>query len=538
MVPRWVTAECLCYERVVMKRHFSRIIFLAVLLLLLGAVQACGNPAGSITALPTLVASVEVETVVAEAVNSSPVPSLTSMGVINTFTPVPTITNTPPPNTTPTPVPTSTATPTNTPVPSPTPTSKPQFANPVPNLYTPDASTQPTAIPTAVAPFDVPPHITNVLLLGSDAPAGTEVSRTDTMIIVSINRREGTASMVSLPRDLYVYIPGWTMGRLNTAMPRGSASGYPTGAVGQLKDTILYNFGVPIHYYARVDFDGFKTIVDELGGVEIGVSCRFEDWRIKSPELDPEDEENWERFALEPGIHHMDGDLALWYARSRLSSSDFDRGRRQQQLLRAILAKGLDLELLPQAPALYEAYRDTVETDMDIGRILQLAALAPTVQRNGIQNLYLVGDQLQPWVVPDSGAQVQLPRWERMQYTFQYMLAGPALNGANRSPISVEVINATGDPEMGQLAAENLAWYGFIPTLVEADTSEESTTVTYFGDNVKGAFDWLLAWVMNVRQGNIQLDPDTDSDFDYQVTLGADYNSCINELFAPRATLP
>jgi LCP family protein required for cell wall assembly len=384
----------------------------------------------------------------------------------------------------------------------------------------------------------VPDQITNVLLLGSDGPADAEISRTDTMIIVSINRREGTASMVSLPRDLYVYIPGWTMGRLNTALPHGSASGYPTGAVGQLKDTILYNFGIPVHYYARVDFDGFKTIIDQLGGVEIAVSCRFEDWRLKSPELDPEDEESWALFALEPGIHEMDGDMALWYARSRLRSSDFDRGRRQQQLLRAMLVKGLDTDLLPQVPALYDAYRETVETDMDIGRILQLAALAPTVDENGIQNLYLVGNQLQPWVVPGSGAQVQLPRWENMQYTFQYMLAGPALNGALRSPITVEVINASGNPEMGRVAVENLAWYGFVPTLVSADNPVAETSVTYYGENVKGAFDWLLSWVMNVRQGSIELDPDTDSDFDYQVVLGADYNSCINELFAPRAIIP
>lgn len=518
-----------------MKNFPGRTAFFVLCFLLIVLLSACANPAGSVTTLPTL-----LPTAVAEVATEMPSPALTATvtPIASTFTPVPTITNTPPPDATLTPVPTNTATPTRTPIPTATPTSRPQIANPVPSLFTPDPSSQPTAIPTAVPTFEVPSHITNVLLLGSDAPAGAEVSRTDTMIIVSINRREGTASMVSLPRDLFVYIPGWTMGRLNTALPHGSASGYPTGAIGQLKDTILYNFGIPIHYYARVDFDSFQTIVDELGGVEIAVSCRFEDWRIKSPELDPQDEDNWERFALEPGIHQMDGDLALWYARSRLSSSDFDRGRRQQQLLRAMLAKGLDLDLLPQVPALYDAYRETVETDMDIGRILQLAALAPTVQENGIQNLYLVGDQLQPWIVPNSGAQVQLPRWENMQFTFQYMLAGPALSGANRLPITVEVVNATGDAEMGLLAVENLAWYGFVPTLVTADNRVEETTVTYYGENVKGAFDWLLAWVMNVRTNAIQLDPDTASDFDYQVTLGADYNSCINQLFAPRGIIP
>jgi len=358
------------------------------------------------------------------------------------------------------------------------------------------------------------------------------------MIIVSINQREGTASMVSLPRDLYVYIPGWTMNRINTALAHGSSAGYSTGAVGLLKDTILYNFGVPIHYYAKVDFAGFQTIVDEIDGVDLAVNCRLEDWRLKSPELDQQVEDNWEWFALEPGIHHMDGDMALWYARSRLTTSDFDRGRRQQQLLRAMLNKGLDLDMLPQAPALYNAFQDTVETDMDIGRILQLAPMAATVKENGIQNLYIVGEQLQPWIVPDTGAQVQLPQWEHMQLTFQTLLQPPALNQAARAPIHVEVVNGTNDPDLAKLAAENLAWYGFIPEITTETASAGQaigeTSLTYFGANTKGSFDWLLAWVMNKRVGNIELISDVPYDYEYRVVLGADYNPCINQLFAPR----
>ena len=151
---------------------------------------------------------------------------------------------------------------------------------------------------------------------------GSGDARTDTMIIVSINREAQTASMVSLPRDLYVYMPNRIMGRLNTAVN--------LGGVELLEQTILYNFGIPIHYHAQVDFDGFKQIVDLLGGVSMAVSCPLEEWRLLSPELDPTLEENWGRFKLEAGMHQMDGDLALWYARSRLTTTDFDRGRRQQ----------------------------------------------------------------------------------------------------------------------------------------------------------------------------------------------------------------
>jgi cytoskeletal protein RodZ len=128
--------------------------------------------------------------------------------------------------------------PTSTPVPTATPTSAKQFAPSLeisePQPIREGVSTPATAIPTAVPAFDQPKGTTNVLLLGSDAPVGDQgVKRTDTMIVVSINREDATASMVSLPRDLYVYIPGGTMNRLNSAVT--------LGGVNLLKQTILYN---------------------------------------------------------------------------------------------------------------------------------------------------------------------------------------------------------------------------------------------------------------------------------------------------------
>ena len=435
--------------------------------------------------------------------------------------------------------PTAAVPPTATPIPSVTPTSAPQFAPALqftePQPIREGVSTPATAIPTAVPQFDMPPGTTNVLLLGSDQPVGDNgAKRTDTMIIVSINREGQTASMISLPRDLYVYIPGGTMNRVNTAVT--------LGGVNLLKQTILYNFGVPIHYFARVDFEGFEEIVDAVGGVEVAVSCKFRDWRIKSPELDPEDEDNWYVHELEPGIYQMDGDTALWYARSRLLSNDFDRGRRQQQLLRGLLNQGVKLDLISQAPVLWDSFQKTVETDMDIGRMLQIAPLAPAIRENGIQNLYLFG-KTEPWIVPDSNAQVQLPVWEgdgKMRETFQRLFLPPALNKASRAPITVEVINASGKEEMVQLAAENLAWFGFVPVIGdESEDLEETTTLTYFGPNFKGSYDWLISWIFQMGQNDIVLDDqDLEYPHDYQVVLGEDYDPCLNEFFAPQAFLP
>lgn len=420
--------------------------------------------------------------------------------------------------------------------PTATPTSLPQV-NPTAALNITGSMregepTPPTAIPSPVPVFELPDGTTNILLLGKDVDVDQGGDgRTDTMIIVSVNSKTRTASMISLPRDLYVYMPNRIMSRLNTAVS--------LGGVELLEQTILYNFGIPIHYYAQVDFAGFKRIVDLLGGVEMAVSCPLEDWRLISPELDPNLEENWERFKLEAGIHRMDGDLALWYARSRMTTTDFDRGRRQQQLLQGMLDQGIDLGLVAKAPELWATFSDVVKTDMDIGRILQLAAMAPDIRNNGIQHLYLAG-KLQAWSVPESGASVQLPIWEgenMMKDTFRRLFLPPALNRADRAPITVELINASQYPAQALLAADNLAWYGFAPVIGEPREPQDNTELTYFADNFKGSYDWLFSWVMGKPKSAIELSGE-QAGTNYRVIIGNDYNPCRPAFDAPQANLP
>ncbi|MCA9933089.1 MAG: LCP family protein, partial [Anaerolineales bacterium] len=462
-----------------------------------------------------------------------------------TETAVPTPTHTPTPDYTPTPgpsptasnTPTKTPVPTNTPAPSATPTIVPQF-DPVLLVTEPvlreDLATPATAVPTPVPTFEVENDndFTNILLLGSDEPLGNG-EKSDTIIIVSINRAVPSASMISIPRDLYVYIPGRNMGKINTATFYG---------VETLKQTILYNFGIPIHYYARVDFAGFENVVDAMDGVDIPVSCEFRGWQLSSPELDPEDADNWEVVTLEPAFYHMDGSTALWYVRSRKLSplGDFDRGRRQQQVLRAMFNQGIDLGLVTQAPTLWSTYRDSVETDLDIGRILQLASLAPSIRENGIQNLYLAG-KTQPWsYTTQDGVEISahLPIWEgddMMAETFSRLYKPPTLNRAIRAPITVEIVNATGNPDMALLAADNLAWYGFTPIISEAQpetTENVATMVTYYGPNFKGSFNELMAFIFNIRTDQIGLNSEDDLSTNYRIILGADYNPCVeNQLF-------
>jgi hypothetical protein len=235
----------------------------------------------------------------------------------------------------------------------------------------------------------------------------------------------------------------------------------------------------------------------------------------------------------------MDGDMALWYARSRLTTTDFDRGRRQQQLLRAMLNQGVDLNLIAEAPALWNTYKDTVNTDLDIGRLLQFASLAAGVRQNGVQHLYLAKGT-QSWVTP-SGGQVQLPLWEgegNFGETFSRLYRKPTLSRASRPAITVEIVNASGNPDMGVLAADNLAWYGFLPVAVTvAPETEAATRVEYFHDNFKDSYDWLISWITGTWRANIEVMADSEFTPDYRVVLGENYNPCLNMLFQPQEFL-
>jgi hypothetical protein len=204
-----------------------------------------------------------------------------------------------------------------------------------------------------------------------------------------------------------------------------------------------------------------------------------------------------------------------------------------------MLNQAVDLNLLAEAPSLWNTYRETVRTDLDIGRMFQLGAFAPAVRTNGIQHLYIVGNQLEPFIVPESGAQVQRPVWENMQNTFQRLFLPPALNRAARPPITVEVVNGTDNPDLPILAADNLAWYGFESVIsLEKIDEQSSTTIEYYGQNLKGSFDWLLSWILDKEVEDVELVSDEASDFNYRIVLGDDYDPCRPQLFAPQAFIP
>ena len=457
------------------------------------------------------------------------VPTHTPMRILPT---VVLATATPPPSYTPLLVP-PTASATSTAVP-PTQTAT-ATATATPKLYaTIDVTTYPpgTAVPTPIPPFPKGDNIINIILLGNDV-ATSQGGRTDSLILVSINRESKSVTMLSLPRDIFVVIPGWQMTRINLALPHGHGSDYPGGGGALIKDTIEYNLGIPVDYYARIGFNGFKEAVDAVGGIEMVVNCPLTDWRLISPDLDPEVEENWERFTLASGIHQMDGDLALWFARSRRSTNDFERGLRQQRVLQAIFQQSLQADILSELPDLWQAYQHNIETDMSLSLLVELASLAPTIAENGIRHLTLPLASLRSWRDPANGASVQLLDWETAAPVLSQLMQPPALNRATGPGLVVAVV--TDDMVLYRQTADNLAWFGFMPQHEAMHVTSEHTQITYYGPNRKGSYDWLLSWLFHRETADIALAPDEDSDVDYRVWLGHDTNPCLPYLQSPQA---
>jgi polyisoprenyl-teichoic acid--peptidoglycan teichoic acid transferase len=193
-------------------------------------------------------------------------------------------------------------------------------------------------------PWDGASRVT-VLVMGLDYrdwEEGEGAARTDTMILFTIDPLSKTAGMLNIPRDLWVNIPGFGYERINTAYRQGVVYNYPGGGPGLAIDTVEQFIGVPIHFYAQIDFYAFEQFINELDGIQVDVP-----YEIRVDPLGPGN-----TVTLEPGVQVMDGPIALAYARARYTEGgDFDRGMRQQQVIMAMRSRILKVDRLPMLVA-------------------------------------------------------------------------------------------------------------------------------------------------------------------------------------------
>lgn len=308
--------------------------------------------------------------------------------------------------------PTRTATPTRTPTATPQPT-----ATPVP-----------TPMPSGVAMVPIDGDIEVIALLGLDEEQGAAVWRTDSIILAFVDRKGGRLSLLSVPRDLWVQIPGYGSNRINTVDALGERTDHPGGGRALLDETARLNLGVPVHHYVRIDFAGFVRMVDAMGGITVDVPAPLREWfpDVKAPL-------GRRYFTMPAGARQMDGRTALAYCRSRMTTSDFDRSSRQQQVLMAIWQKALTLDTLKQVPKLWKEFQDTVSTDLSTKELLQLAYFAYALDPEQVHRAQLDSTMVRGWTTA-GGAQVLLPRIEVVQQAVLDLVSLEAPQSAARAP--------------------------------------------------------------------------------------------------------
>lgn len=210
---------------------------------------------------------------------------------------------------------------------------------------------------------------TNILLLGmggSNHPGGL---LSDTMMVVSIDYKTNKVAILSIPRDLWVPIPGYGHAKINEAYSKGENDKEKTGGGGVLASKVVENVtGLPIHYYVRLDFEGFKKIVNVVNGVDVDVEKDLYD-----PYYPADNMIDYSPFKISAGPNHLDGAMALKYVRSRETTSDFDRSRRQQQVMSALKEKLISLNTLANPKKITELMSilgDHLRTNMQVDELM------------------------------------------------------------------------------------------------------------------------------------------------------------------------
>jgi polyisoprenyl-teichoic acid--peptidoglycan teichoic acid transferase len=247
-----------------------------------------------------------------------------------------------------------------------------------------------------------------VLVAGLDRrPGETGLAyRTDTMMLVSIDPASKSLGILSIPRDLYVEVPGYSeLQRVNTPMVLGELQ-RPGYGPELMKQTVQYNLGIRVHDYLAVDFNTFISIVDAIGGIDVNVPTNIAD--LQYPDMNY----GYDPFYIKAGLQHLDGTTALKYARTRHGDSDFARAERQQAVLYAVRDRVLNLNMLPQliaqAPTMWSAISSGISTGLSFDQMIQLVWYLKDVDTTSIRT-GVVDERYTANYMTPGGASVLVP---------------------------------------------------------------------------------------------------------------------------------
>jgi LCP family protein required for cell wall assembly len=403
-----------------------------------------------------------------------------------------------------------------------------------PTENSPPSETQ-AAKPPAVSigpepiPWDGASRV-NVLVMGLDYrdwESGEGAPRTDTMILASVDPLTKSASILSIPRDLWVSIPGIEEpNRINVAYRFGETYQLPGGGPALAMKTVEGLLGLKIDYYALIDFYSFEKFIDELGFIEIDVPHNI--W------VDPIDGPT---VKLRKGAHDLPGNLALAYARARnTEGGDFDRAERQMQVIMAIRDRVLSSDMLgtliSRAPAIYEQISSGVQTNLTLDQAIQLAWLVQQIPLEDIKRGGIGTDHVTFGTSPD-GDDVLKPRPEQIRILRDEIFtsdgpASPAMAGTDAQELMrtenarVSVLNGAGVPGLATRTSDYLVAQG-VNVVNTGDALEQigATTITSYTGNPY-TIDYLVE-LMGISENRIYIRYDPASQVDVEIVLGYDW---------------
>lgn len=364
----------------------------------------------------------------------------------------------------------------------------------------------------------------NILIFGMGGEGHPGGQLADTIIVASFNPNDKTLALLSIPRDLYVPIEGHGSGKINSAYATGVTSKSDDSGSELLKKTISNILDIPIHYYVKADFSGFTKLVDNLGGVDINVEKAISD-----PYYPDEKMIGYSPFNISAGEHHLDGKTALKYARSRETTSDFDRSRRQQQLITAIRNKALSAGVLLNPKKLSNIINvlgDHIRTDMQLKEIqrffelitdLDTSKITTKVIDNSEGGLLVNSNNLGGYyLVPKAGVN----NFKAIQQFVHQYFSDPYLASENAK---IEISNASGIKGLGSEVSDLLTGYGYNITKVASSDKTFDRTMIY--DYSGGKKPFTTQFLANRFSAEVKSQPKpSSSNIDISVVIGKNYN--------------
>lgn len=377
-------------------------------------------------------------------------------------------------------------------------------------------------------PWDGSSRVT-ILLMGidyNDWRAG-QTPHSDTMMLLTIDPVSGTAAMLSIPRDMWVNIPGFDYGRINEAYFDGESYKLPGGGAELARQTVEQFIGVPIPYYVVLDFYTFIDLIDEFGGIEI-----VPDQDVKVEKFGGGEEQT----LIAGQKYTIDGALALAYARQRhTEGGDVDRARRQQQVILAFRKRILKYQDIPSLvakfPAIYADLSSGIYTNMNLSDAAQLGVLALQLDVNNISR-YVINYEMVTQATSPDGEAILKPIPDKIRALRDEAFAsggtlGPlAVASSNSSLVkdeaaSVVIWNGSGDSSLGTRTSDYLTSQG-VNVIQAADVDYTSATKIEIFNGKPYAVNYLST-LMGVASANIWNSYDPSAGADIRVTLGGDW---------------